>query len=105
LDGKSITDDKEETMESFQITVINEVGLHARPAAMFVKKAYQFQSDILIRNLTTDSDWVNAKSILEVLTLGVEQDHDIEVTTEGPDEAQAAKDLEKLIRGDFSEDA
>lgn len=92
-------------METFQVKVINEVGLHARPAAMFVKKAYQFHSEILVRNLTADSDWVNAKSILEVLTLGVQQNHDIEVSTEGPDEVKAAKALELLVQTDFTEDA
>ena len=91
-------------MGSFQLIVTNEVGLHARPATMFVKKAYQFKSDILVRNLTTESDWVNAKSILEVLTLGVEQNHYIEVTAEGSDGEQAAKVLEALVKGNFSEE-
>ena len=84
-------------MEYRRIKVTNEVGLHARPAALFVKEAGLFKSDVRVRNGTTDSDWVDAKSILSVLTLGVEKGHEIEITAEGLDETQAARALEKLI--------
>ncbi len=78
-------------MEKGKVKVVNEVGLHARPAALFVAKAASFKSDIRIHNATKDGKWVSAKSILGVLTLGVEKDHEIEITAEGADEAEAVK--------------
>jgi len=89
-------------MQKLTLTVINEVGLHARPAALFVEAAGKYAADIQVRNLTSDSDWVDAKSILSVLTLGVEQDHQIELSIEGDDEAQAAEALRKLIEANFA---
>jgi phosphocarrier protein HPr len=91
-------------MEYRCIKVTNDVGLHARPAALFVKEVGLFKSDIRIRNATTDSDWADAKSILSVLTLGVEKGHEIEITAEGSDEIQAATALEKLIRTDLADE-
>ncbi|MDQ7820194.1 MAG: HPr family phosphocarrier protein [Armatimonadota bacterium] len=89
-------------MKRLRLTVVNEVGLHARPAAVFVSEAARFASRIRVRNATTDSGWVDAKSILSVLTLGVEQNHEIEIAVEGPDEDQAAAALERLVASDFA---
>lgn len=89
-------------MQTAQLKVTNEVGLHARPAALFVNNAQNFASDILVRNLTTGSDFVDAKSILSILTLGVEKDHEIEISADGSDETEAVKALEQLILSDFS---
>lgn len=89
-------------MRHLRLTVANEVGLHARPAAVFVAEASRFASRIRVRNATTNSGWVDAKSILSVLTLGVEQNHEIELTVDGPDEDQATADLERLIASDFA---
>jgi len=83
------------------LTVINEVGLHARPASVFVKKANEFSSKISVRNQTTGSDWVDGKSILSVLTLGVEQGHQIELMVEGEDEQDAFQALVDLVETDF----
>jgi phosphotransferase system HPr (HPr) family protein len=81
--------------------VVNAAGLHARPAAVFVAEAGKFASKIRVRNATTNSGWADAKSILSVLTLGVEPQHEIEFTAEGPDEEQAAAALAGLITSDF----
>jgi phosphotransferase system HPr (HPr) family protein len=89
-------------MKTVHVRVINEVGLHARTAAVFAAEAARFVSTIRVRSLTRDGGWVDAKSILTVLTLGVEQGHEIEITAEGPDEAEAAPALETLIRTDFA---
>jgi len=88
-------------MKQLCINVLNEVGLHARLAAQFVKSAAKYQSEIHLRNITRASDWASAKSILEVLTLGVEQNHKIEITFSGVDEEEAAREIENLIRGNF----
>jgi phosphotransferase system HPr (HPr) family protein len=85
-----------------QLKVVNAVGLHARPAALFVGQAGRYQSSIQVRNVTAPGEWVDAKSILGILTLGVEKDHEIEIRAEGPDEAEAIKALADLVRSDFA---
>lgn len=89
-------------MEQLRVRVANEVGLHARPAALFVGAAKTSKSKVRVRNATTESKWVDAKSILGVLTLGVEKDHEIELTAEGPDEAETLARIGNLIRSDFA---
>ncbi len=88
-------------MQSFQAVVINEVGLHARPAAVFVQAAAKFKSSIRIRNLTNEKNFVDAKSILGVLILGVSKDHCVEVEINGEDEVLAAKTLKQIIDSNF----
>lgn len=82
--------------------VRNEVGLHARPAAIFVQSANKFRSRITIRNVSSSGTFVNAKSILQVLTLGVAQGHEVEILVEGEDEATAAAALKQLLISDFA---
>ncbi len=89
-------------MHTIKLKVINPVGLHARPAAEFVRSAAQFKSRISVRNLTRQTATVDAKSILSVLILGVEKDHEVELTAEGEDEAQAIQSLRQLIESDFA---
>jgi len=82
---------------AIQLTVKNMLGLHARPAARFVQTAGKFpQETILVSNLTTKTGQVNAKSINSVITLGVRQGHQIEVTASGPN-ARAALDAIKIL--------
>ena len=90
-------------MRHLRITVRNQVGLHARPAAEFVKLTSRFSSNVCIRNRTRDSTWVDAKSILSVLTLGVESGHEIELRAEGEDEEEAVRALRELIKSNFGE--
>lgn len=90
-------------MEKLLITVQHSVGLHARPAAQFVQTACAFQSDITVKNQTSGSEPVNAKSILRVLTLGVHQGHEIEITAEGEDEVEALAALKLLVESNFGE--
>ncbi len=87
-------------MVRLELQVVDEVGLHARPATLFVKKAAEFQARVQIRNKTSSSHWADAKSILGVLSLGVERDHQIELQIEGPDEERAGQALARLITGD-----
>jgi len=92
-------------VEKVRVKVTNEVGLHARPAARFVSKANEFNSNIQVKNATKDSKWVNAKSILSVLVVGVEKDHEIEIMAEGEDEAEAVKQMVELVNNGFGESA
>lgn len=90
-------------MPSVDITVTHEVGLHARPAAEFVKLAATYPCDIQVRNLTTNGDPVNAKSILRVLTLGVNQGHRIQIDADGERENDALKAMKALVESNFKE--
>ena len=90
-------------MQTFTSTVCSRVGLHARPAAILVKAASRFQSAITIRNATTGSRAVNAKSILLVLTLGVEQGQAVTVTVCGADETEAVTALQEVIASGLGE--
>jgi len=91
-----------EKMQKLELVVTNEVGLHARPAAVFVQTANKYASSIRMRNITNGREFVDAKSILGVLILGVGKNHTIEIVIEGNDEAQAAHTLEEMIESDFS---
>ncbi len=88
-------------MVEAQLTLKNEQGLHARPADLFVRTANKFKSEIKVCNLTTDSDNVNAKSILRILSLGVYSGHTIKVTAEGEDENMAIEEISTLVNMNF----
>jgi phosphotransferase system HPr (HPr) family protein len=85
------------------IPVRHKVGLHARPAALFVQTANKFTSTIEVKNLTTNGTFVDAKSIIMVLTLGVMKDHEIIIQAEGADGESALDALRSLIEGNFGE--
>ena len=69
-----------------KIVITNRLGLHARPAAEFVKLASKFQSEVSLRK---DDVWVNGKSIMGVMTLAAEFGSALTIRAEG-DDAQAA---------------
>lgn len=88
---------------TIQLRIDHEVGLHARPAALFVETAAGFVSTITIENLTTGSRPVNAKSILSLLTSGVEHGHEIRIAAEGIDAEAALSALTELVESNFGE--
>ena len=88
---------------SITIKVTHPTGLHARPASMFVQTANKFDSEIQVKNLTENSEFSNAKSILGVLTLGVMQDNEIEIQASGDDSEAAINALKKLVEDNFGE--
>lgn len=83
-----------------QVTVANRLGLHARPAAAFVKLAGKFESEI---SLIKDSMVVNGKSIMGVMTLAAERGSVLIIRADGDDAAEAAKALADLLGADFGE--
>jgi phosphocarrier protein HPr len=87
-------------MPETTLTVHHKVGLHARPAALFVQTASQFKCDIKVTHGEREAD---AKSILGVLTLGVNQRAIITLRAEGEDADQALEALESLIESNFGE--
>ncbi len=90
-------------MPTITLTVNHPAGLHARPAAEFVKTAAAFPCNITVRNITDDKPAVNAKSILSVLTLGVHQGYEIEVNAEGDQAQEALQAISDLIKNNFGE--
>ena len=87
-----------------QTTIANATGLHARPASDFIAAANKFESDITIRRLQgEDTEEANAKSIVHLLTLGLSQGEDVEISAEGDDEQLAVDSLVALIDSKFGE--
>ncbi len=82
------------------VTVQNQVGLHARPATFFIQKANEFKSSIWVEK---EDRRVNAKSLLGVLSLGIMGGTDIRIIAGGADEAQAVDELVHLVESGFSE--
>jgi phosphocarrier protein len=83
-----------------KVTIVNEAGLHARPAAALVKLASKFESDFYIHMYGYK---VNGKSILGVMTLAAEKGAELELEIKGPDEKKAAKEILDLIKSGFGE--
>lgn len=89
-------------MQTLRIKIQSSEGLHARPAHLFCTTAVKFKSELKIQNVTKGSKVVNAKSILLVLTLGVESGHEVDISANGADEVEAIQALQELISHNFS---
>jgi phosphocarrier protein len=87
-------------MVSSEVTVSNQVGLHARPATFFIQKANEFKSSIWVEK---DERRVNAKSLLGVLSLGIVKGSVITLLADGVDEDDAVGALAKLISSELFE--
>ncbi len=90
-------------MHHAEITVQHPVGLHARPAAVFVRLASSFPATIAISKTGAGAKRANAKSILAVLSLGVNQGDQIAIDTDGERAEEALNALLDLVRGNFGE--
>ncbi|TME24406.1 MAG: HPr family phosphocarrier protein [Chloroflexi bacterium] len=88
-------------MTELPLTITNKVGLHARPAALFVQTAARFKDTRV--EVIKDGMVRDAKSILSVLTLGVSQGMTITVRADGPQADAAVAALSDLVRRDFDE--
>ncbi len=78
----------------------NELGLHARAAAQFVKIASRYQSEILV---TKNKKEVNGKSIMGILMLAAAKGSEIQVTAKGEDASEAVNELGQLVKNKFGE--
>lgn len=83
-----------------EIILNNKLGLHARPAAMFVQIANKFKSEIY---LTKDNQTVNGKSVLGILTLAAEHGSILNLQINGPDAPEMLKHIESLFENNFGE--
>jgi phosphocarrier protein HPr len=81
-----------------ELVIRNQLGLHARACALFVKTAARFQSNILV---SRDDLEVNGKSIMGVMMLAAEEGSTIKVKADGPDESAALRAIAELVNGKF----
>jgi phosphocarrier protein len=81
--------------------ILNKMGVHARPAAKFVKIANKFSCDIFVEK---DDERVNGKSIMGLMMLAAGPGSVLKVHAQGQDAAQALAEIESLIKGKFDED-
>ena len=87
-------------MYTQNVTINNEVGLHARPATFFIQKANEFKSGIWLEK---DERRVNAKSLLGVLSLGIVKGTTITLLADGADEKEAVTAHCELVSSNFGE--
>jgi phosphocarrier protein len=87
-------------MMTREVTIMNTVGLHARPATFFIQKANGFRSTLWVEK---GDRRVNAKSLLGVLSLGIAQGATITLIADGTDEAEALDCLQSLIETNFQD--
>jgi phosphocarrier protein HPr len=85
-----------------EVRVTNRAGIHARPAALIVQTASRYESRIL---LGKESEQINAKSIMGIITLGAGYDTVLRLTVEGPDEQEAANAVATLFENRFQEES
>ena len=85
-------------MFSKEVTIKNQVGLHARPATFFIQKANEYKSSIWIEK---NERKVNAKSLLGVLSLGIISDTSVNIIADGADEELAVSSLCEMIESNF----
>ena len=81
-----------------QLLIRNQLGLHARACALFVKTSSKFRSEVLV---SRDDLEVNGKSIMGVMMLAAEEGATITVRATGPDESEAADAIQALVEGKF----
>jgi phosphocarrier protein len=98
MTAKKATDEDGMTKELF---VSNKLGIHARPAAMFVKVANRFSCNIFVEK---DGETVNGKSIMGIMMLAAGPGSKLKVTADGHDASQALTELETLVNRKFDED-
>jgi phosphocarrier protein HPr len=84
-----------------ELKIVNQLGLHARPAALFVKTASRFESDITVEK---DGNTVSGKSIMGLMTLEAGLGSVLTVTAEGVDAEEALNELQNLVESKFYED-
>ena len=84
-----------------ELTIVNRLGMHARPAAMFVRIASRYRCEIWVEK---DGEEINGKSIMGLMMLAAGQGSKLRVRCEGPDARDALCELEQLIAGRFSEE-
>ncbi len=84
-----------------EVTIVNKLGLHARPAAQLVQRASKFEAEISLKRYNLE---VNAKSIMGVMMLAAEMGAKILIIANGPDEKEAVDAIAEVIQSKFGEE-
>ena len=84
-----------------EVTIVNRLGLHARPAAMFVRIASRHRAEIWVAK---EGEEINGKSIMGLMMLAAGQGSKLRIRCDGPDADKAMEELEELIKAGFNED-
>jgi phosphocarrier protein len=84
-----------------KVVIKNRAGIHARPAALLVQTANKFDSQIFVEK---DSERINGKSIMGIITLGATYKSELNIIAEGDDEKEAVAALTTLIENKFEEE-
>jgi phosphocarrier protein len=84
-----------------ELTIVNRLGLHARPAAMFVRIASRHRAEIWV---SKEEEEINGKSIMGLMMLAAGQGSKLRICCEGPDADKAMEELEELIKSGFNEE-
>jgi len=88
-------------MTEQQVTIKNRAGMHARPAALIVKVAGQYDSEIFLEK---SDERINAKSIMGIITLGASYNTEIKIIADGEDEQEAVEHIARLFENRFEEE-
>ncbi|MGA2866475.1 MAG: HPr family phosphocarrier protein [Verrucomicrobiota bacterium] len=99
MSGQQITDSDSNLTKDF--LVANKLGIHARPAAMFVKTANRFNCDIFVEK---GGEKVNGKSIMGLMMLAAGPGSTLTVHAQGQDASSALAEIETLMKRKFDED-
>jgi len=99
LSRKSATENTKQ--HEREITIVNRLGLHARPAAMFVKICSKFRCEVWVEK---DGEQVNGKSIMGLMMLAAGNGSKLRITCDGADAEKALEEIEDLIKRRFDED-
>jgi phosphocarrier protein len=83
------------------VVITNRLGLHARPAAMFVRIASRYRSEVWVAK---EGEEVNGKSIMGLMMLAAGKGSSLHIRCEGPDADKALEEIEQLITSNFNED-
>jgi phosphocarrier protein len=86
-----------------QVTITNKLGLHARPAMMFVETASRFTADITVSR-TDNAEAVDGKSIMQMMMLAATRGTCIEICARGADADDAVRELIALVHSNFAEE-
>jgi len=84
-----------------EVAIVNRLGMHARPAAMFVRIASRYRCEIWVKK---EGEEINGKSIMGLMMLAAGQGSTLHIRCEGADADRAMEDLEKLISARFNEE-
>lgn len=84
-----------------EVVILNKLGMHARPAAMFVRVANRYAADLVVEK---DGEEVNGKSIMGLMLLAAGCGSRLKLTATGADAANALKDIEEIIARKFDEE-